>query len=91
MENGHVPLNYQPIFGQTTKMEMITGEADFSVSCGMNREDGKADGLMVQKLDLVVGLLCEIVVQLKILLVLCVCILVINLYGRIGWCELWWQ
>lgn len=57
MENGHVLHNHQPIFSQVEKMKMITGEADVSGSCGMKREDGKANGLMVQKLDLVVGLL----------------------------------
>jgi hypothetical protein len=55
MENGHVLHNHLPIFSQAEKM--ITGEADVLGSCGMKREDRKADGLMVQKLDLVVGLL----------------------------------
>jgi hypothetical protein len=57
MENGHVLHNHQPIFSQAEKMKMITREAGVSRSCGMKREDGKADGLMVQKLDLVLGLL----------------------------------
>ncbi|KAJ1276822.1 hypothetical protein BS78_05G245000 [Paspalum vaginatum] len=70
-DNGLVPLNYKRVFSQPEKMKM---KAHAPVAAGGSGKDGdkEHDGLIMKKMDVIVGLLSEIVVLLKILLVFAV-------------------
>ncbi|KAJ1255502.1 hypothetical protein BS78_K202600 [Paspalum vaginatum] len=71
IDNELVPLNYKRLFSQLEKMKM---KAHAPAAAGGSGKDGdkEHDGLIMKKMDVIVGLLSEVVVLLKILLVFAV-------------------
>ncbi|KAJ1267315.1 hypothetical protein BS78_07G046500 [Paspalum vaginatum] len=78
IDNGPVPPNYKRVFSQLEKLKI---PAHAATAAGGSGKDGdkEHDGLIMKKMDVVVGLLSEVVVLLKILLGTCVCMFAICL------------
>ncbi|KAJ1267774.1 hypothetical protein BS78_07G083800 [Paspalum vaginatum] len=77
IENGHVPANYQRLFKKDEPMQMTTLAVDG------RRTGQETDGRIVHQMNLGLGLLRELVLLVKILVLAVTCILVINLYGLV--------
>ncbi|KAJ1283284.1 hypothetical protein BS78_03G116700, partial [Paspalum vaginatum] len=71
IDNGLVPPNYKRVFSQPEKLKISARAPEAAGGFGKDG-DKEHDGLIMKKMDVVVGLLSEVVVLLKILLGTCV-------------------